>query len=200
MAYTNSIPLPTDYPSNSQPQIKANFESIYTAHGINHVQFDDPSGNQGKHKYISFPEQSAAPAVAANEIALYSQTSQYSSGSTTAEIFVKDEDGNVVEFTSALKGDTGWTILPSGILMKWYKITPSGTGSRYYDITWTVGATHPQFSATPYSAQVTPYYASTSDVDVYARVSNLATTGLQVVIHAPTGISAGAYVLVLGTI
>jgi len=122
MAYSNSIPGANDLLSQSQQDIQDNFAAIKTLVDINHVTFD--TGDQGKHKHISFPEQGADPTTAANEKALYSKQSALSG---VAELFIRNEsDGDVVEITSATKASEGWTMLPSGIQLVWGGSTIAG--------------------------------------------------------------------------
>lgn len=173
MPYSNNIPQATDRPNNSQPLLLANFAAIDTVVSVNHVTFDDPSGDQGKHKFVSFPEQAASPATAVNEVALFSQQSTYS---TEAELAIRKENsGDVVEFTAAGKAGTGWTILPSGILIKWgYSAPATGLAT----ITWPVGATIPVFSAV-YNVQISYLEATAGDVDVAApRLVSFSTTNI----------------------
>ena len=174
MAYTNSIPNATDRPSDSQPLIKANFQSIYTVNGINHVQFDDPSGDQGKHKYVSFPLQSASPTTATTEVALFSRTSTLTG---LVELAIrKQSDGTVTELTSALKATDGWTILPSGLLLKW-GLGTSTTGG-LVTFTWNTGATIPVFSSV-FHVQVSPSNTSTGDINAVTRIVDFNTTRIR---------------------
>ena len=71
MAYNNAIPQANQPLNTSQADILANFAAIKTLVDINHVTFDIP--DQGKHKHVSFPLQSAAPVFAANETGLYNK-------------------------------------------------------------------------------------------------------------------------------
>lgn len=146
LAYNSLIPQATDKPKDSQSQLLANFGGIKTLVDINHVTFDDP--DEGKHKFVTFPRQGAAPATAATDFAVYSKLSTL--GALETELFVRRQNsGTEYEFTSSLQTNDGWTRLPSGILIKWGR--SSGSGLATY--TWPVAATIPVFS-TCFNVQV----------------------------------------------
>lgn len=173
MAYNNAIPQATDRIADSQAPILANFAAIDTVVSINHVTFDDSSGDQGKHKWVSMPEQAAAPATLANELAVFSQESSLTSVAELA--FRRESSGDVVEFSSGKADEPGWAIFPSGILVKWGK---SGAASGLTTITYSVSADIPVF-ATVFHAQVTPFSSSTSDINIATRLVDFNTTQIR---------------------
>lgn len=59
MAYNQNLPQATDAISDSQSGILGNFQAIKTLVDVNHVTFDDPSGNQGMHKFLQMPDLAA---------------------------------------------------------------------------------------------------------------------------------------------
>jgi hypothetical protein len=138
MAFNSNVPQPSDVLRNSQNDLLNNFQSLKAAFDTNHVTFDDPDA--GKHKFITCPEQSAAPSVAADNIALYSKNSALSG---IAELFVKNESGSEYEFTSSSAATPGWTRLPSGILLKWGTSSANGATT----ITFPTGAAIPAFTS-----------------------------------------------------
>jgi hypothetical protein len=164
MAYTSNIPQATDRPNNSQSQILANFTAINTVNSVNHVVFND--ADQGKHKFVTMPEQAADPTTAVNEVAIFSQESALTS---VAELAIrKENNGDVVEFTSAGKADPGWAILPSGILIKWGSGTASGVAQ---DVNYNSAV---PFGAV-YSVTVTPRHSGgTNDRHIVVYSSSLA--------------------------
>lgn len=113
MAYNPDIPAPTDVKSQSQADIKENFTQIKTVVDINHVTFGD--ADQGKHKYVTLPEQGAAPSTAANEIALYTKEI----GGVSALFLRHEGDGTEVDITTATKAAAGYCKLPCGIMLIW---------------------------------------------------------------------------------
>jgi len=139
MAFTPSIPEATDVPSQSQSQIKDNFDAINTVVAVNHVAFN--AAGEGKHKFAQMPEQGAAPATAANEGAIY--TKQGTKTTVTELVFRRESSGTEIEMTAG-EGVNGWTMLPSGLLLKW--MTVSATAGDQ-DLFWPTGPTIPPFSA-----------------------------------------------------
>ena len=69
MAYQNNIPQPTQRLKDSQGDLLANFQALQTFLEVNHVTFG--SGDEGKHKWVSFPTQGSAPSFAGGEEGLY---------------------------------------------------------------------------------------------------------------------------------
>ena len=125
MAYSNSIPAANDLLSQSQADLQQNFAAIQTLIEVNHATFAD--ADEGKHKFVSFPEQGADVTVAANEKAIYAKQSALSG---VAELFIRNEsDGTVTEFTSSGQTANGWTRLPSGIMIKWGTSTVGANAS-----------------------------------------------------------------------
>jgi hypothetical protein len=127
MAYDPTIPQSSDTPASSQPQILSNFAGISTLVNVNHVDFDLP--DQGKHKWVSMPDQALAPATLAAEVALYGFTSPETA---VTELYVRRPlNGVQIPMTERSGTTNGWTMLPSGILMKWG--TDGATGSANID-------------------------------------------------------------------
>lgn len=119
--YTPNIPLAIQPINQTQQAINDNFQclvnNITPANGlitVNHVGTNDPA-DYGKHKFVQFPVQAAAPATAANEVALYSKTV-----AAVPQLFLRRENnGAEINITSATASATGETTLPSGIRIKW---------------------------------------------------------------------------------
>jgi len=141
MAYQNNIPQPSDKLKDSQPAILANFQAIKTLIDVNHATFG--AANEGKHKYINIPIVGAAPTTAASEMALYTKTSTYT-GNTEA-FLRRESNGSEIEYSAAQFDYNGWSMLPSGLLMKWGTATIVATGA--YTVTFPVVATTPAFTA-----------------------------------------------------
>jgi hypothetical protein len=123
--YDENIPQPTDTPAASQPQLLANFQAINTLVNVNHVEFDDP--DQGKHKWVSMPDQAVAPATAAAEVAIFGFTSPETGA--TELYFRKPSSGDQIPMTESGGTTTGWSMLPSGLLIKWGSATVNGPGN-----------------------------------------------------------------------
>lgn len=168
MAYNENTPVGTQLPSISQPQMLANFQGIKTLVNVNHVDFDLP--DQGKHKWVSFPEQLAHVATLPTEVALYS----YLSADTgLIELnFRRANSGTIIPFTERNGTTNGWTVLPSGIIMKWS--TASYTGAN----TINANAFGKAFT-TLYSVQLTNNNA-TSSSDTYVMGGVIAGTNFDI--------------------
>lgn len=89
MTYNPAIPKPADLMSVSQGDLLENFSQLNTQFGVNHVEFDDAGANKGKHKFCSFVEQAADPAVQSDEYIIYSKEDD--SGDT--ELYARPEAG-----------------------------------------------------------------------------------------------------------
>jgi len=164
MVYTANIPASTDNPSQSQGQIQANFNSINTAFNLNHGHFD-VVGEEGKHLFMQMPVQASAPTTLINEGALYTRTSALTG--VTELVYGRQSNGSQIEFTGFLGATDGWTILPSGLLLKWGQVA-GGAGNNA--VLFPVGATIPAYTTAIYSAFV-------SVVDSGATPNTFATLG-----------------------
>jgi len=171
MAFQSNIPQPTDELKTSQNDLLNNFQTLNTAWEINHYSFD--LVDQGKHKYVTLPEQGAAPVTAADEVAIYSKLSTLTA---TSELFVRKEGaGDEIEFTSSASATPGWTRLPSGILIKWGASTANGATN----IPFPVAATIPVFNNV-YSVQLTVIDAAAADADEAIRLTAFAAASIDV--------------------
>ena len=146
------IPLPNDQLSQSQSDIRNNFLAL------------SPFGNH----WALFDVLGADPATAANQLAIYAKNSTLSGA---PELFIRHaSNGAVTEFTSALAAVTGWTRLPSGILLKWGsdQINASGLTTTNFPVAPTI----PPFSNV-FTAFVTPRNQNGTDQNNYISVNQL---------------------------
>jgi hypothetical protein len=138
MAYQANKPQPGDQLSVSQADLFNNFAAINTFVGVDHYGFG--TANAGQHNF----NQLAAPAVAdATHVGIYCAVLN-----GKPELYINKAAPAVqVPFTASLKSATGWSWLPSGILMKWgnYNAVHNTTTT----ITFSVGATIPAFTVSP---------------------------------------------------
>ena len=115
MAYNNAIPAANHLLSQSQAEIQENFAQIQTLVGVNHINFG--AAGSGKHLYLQLPEH-AAPATAVNEAGFYANVG---ATSTVTELFFRRENNGVsIAFTEGTNAASGWSRLPSGVIMKWF--------------------------------------------------------------------------------
>lgn len=148
MAYTNNVPQANQRIKDTQSPILNNFAAIQTVVAVNHVTFDDPSGDQGKHKFVTFPRQAADPATGLTEINLYSKLNATSARS---ELYISNGAGAIFPFTIAAGPvNAAWTYLPSGVILKYGTIAAGPINPS----TFANGAGAPPYS-TVFSIQVT---------------------------------------------
>lgn len=131
----NNVPLPGQTLAQTRDPIRNNFSVIDTAFSVNHVSYND--SDQGKHKFITFPNQLANPALpAANEINIFAKDL-----AGTPQLYLQRTAGTPLPFTAATLagalGATGFTSLPSGILLKWGRqgAAPNGVAAVVFDAT-----------------------------------------------------------------
>lgn len=128
----NNVPLSGQTLNVTRVPINQNFSVIDTAFQVDHVDYN--LAGQGQHNKVSFPTQNPVPAPQAGICQLYSQVSAITN---QPELVFTHQAGStapleaqIVEFTSAGWASTGWTRLPSGILLKWNTgISIAGTNS-----------------------------------------------------------------------
>jgi hypothetical protein len=193
MAYNNSIPQPGDRLKDSQPQVLANFAAIQALIDVNHSIFGD--AEEGKHKWITLPVQPAAPALAGDNgfyNKLYAATAKnetYIHGQKSAGTTDIPFTASILSNSVQISDSTGWTYLPSGILLRWENVSGfNGT------TTVTLGGGFPAFT-TIYSVIATPYNLTEPSTTFAVRlVDILSNTQFRL---KSTGLT-GAKVLIIG--
>lgn len=168
--YNNSIPNATDFLSDSQQDIRNNFQQLDTSFGLNHFLFSDTTASNGKHKYIEMVNEAALPAGLADE----EGTIYTKKVSTESELFYTPDDTNneyrmtrtdddatiFSRFaTNAGPVSSGWTFLPGGMLLQ-YGLTGTLSGNSTPTITFPK-----PFTNVPFSIQAT-MLRDVSNVDV----------------------------------
>lgn len=138
MAYNPNIPQPGDLISISQGDILANFQAIKTLIDINHEDF--ASANAGKHKFLTMTVQAPAPVFAVGEIGVFSFLSAVTG---VNELNITNSAGTTTPFSASLQNPSGWSYLPSGVLLKWGN---SGTIAGANAIVFPVAANIPVFN------------------------------------------------------
>ena len=71
MAYKENVPQSSDILSSSQADLLENFSQLDTQFAVNHYEFSDDTSNIGKHRYVSFVEQSSDPTTTNSEYAVF---------------------------------------------------------------------------------------------------------------------------------
>ena len=176
MAYQANIPQPNNLLSQSQDDILNNFQAIQTLIGINHVNFG--AADQGKHKWLSLPEQAATPpagsAFGATELGLYNavygftaKDELYINKTNQTTVVQVPMTASILSTNSApAAGAQGWSYLPSGLIIKWGNM--NGTGSTVVDISG-IGPAYTNIL----SIYLTIDNALVSDVDIAVRLRNV---------------------------
>ncbi len=127
MTFNPNIPQPTDSPAtDSQPQFLTNFQQLNTQFSQNHVALTALADN-GKHTYVTLIDQGADPAVAVDEIALYSK----SLGGVSTLYMRKENNGTVIQLSAQdpSVAEPGSTFLAGGVILKWgFGAIGSGVG------------------------------------------------------------------------
>jgi len=180
ITYYPAIPAATEDQDQTQPQILANFTGINNWTAVNHYNFAD--ANSGKHKFVTMPDQAATPPVgafSAGEVGLYA--SAYTPTSKNELWVNKTNQATVTQIPATASSlsilsapgsnTTGWSMLPSGILIKWGRALPSGVTTIVYDSTVPFSAV---FSVT----LTLGYFGGSNDRQVVVRSNGL--TGPQV--------------------
>lgn len=195
MAYNANIPQPADKLKDSQPQLLANFQAISTAFGVNHVNFNDPNGDQGKHKFLQMPQQNVDPATGNSEGAFYCKQGAYSGEAEL--VYRREGNGDVIPFSEGrLNATAGWSLLASGILIKWesFIIPSENNTSANYTLIWSTGGTIRPFSAAPFNVQYTVQVNGTGQsANVWLSINNNNTNTTQLGMHVETTNGQGGW-------
>ena len=165
--YFITIPNATDQISQSQSQLKSNFQAINELVNVNHGSFN--TANFGKHLFVEMPA-GAPPTTAANEVGLWSAVSGFSgvpalffSPQSTAGGFEISTSGRQF-YTTPVPGifqpGGSWIRFPSGVLYKWGNF--SGAGPYNFQTTDLSGNGIPAFINAPDIVMVTAVNPTTS--------------------------------------
>ena len=119
MAYQANKPEATDKLSVSQGDIQGNFIAIDTYFGVDHADFGDADAG---HHYFN---QGAAPtASVATQVGIYAAALGGS-----PELYI-NKTASQIPFTKAVEAGTGYTYLPSGIILQWGPILATHGGAQ----------------------------------------------------------------------
>lgn len=122
----NDLPLTGQTLLVTRDPIRNNFSIIDTAFSVNHVQYQDGAGNQGKHAFVQMPSAVPTIATSATEVGLYANADAITG--KIAFFFQKqslaaNSGYSFTEYENTLGAtdlpSQGWTRLPAGIIVKW---------------------------------------------------------------------------------
>lgn len=200
MPYRPTIPQPTDRKSVSQGQIQENYNRISTWVQVDHVNFDQT--DEGKHNATRFVDQGGGqPGFTNPELGLYSVVPNNIGGLniTQNEMYIRKARNGAnsypeIPFTASSEsngttGNSGWSYLPSGLIMKWNRGVTGAAGS--VTVTLPNNNTSPAIpNMTVHTVQISLLRAGQPNTQT-ASISNLnATPGtetVQVTVQESTG-------------
>jgi hypothetical protein len=172
MAFLPSIPQPTDILSVSQGNILNNFTILGAIAGNSNVGSASINTTSG-FNFVNFANQGASIPLFNGNNGLWSGTYSVTGN---PEIWLNYQNGNQYPITASLLStnpapaakSSGWTFLPSGILMKW----GSATGlAGNFTITMPTGPGIPTFTQC-FNIQVTVLEAGNFDTNHAIRIIN----------------------------
>jgi hypothetical protein len=119
MAWQPNIPVATDKFSKSQADLQGNFQALATLlNPANMIHL--------------FPQRGSNPGAIANTVQLYSRADAIVAGGPgtaggTGLFLGLGPGGGTIPLTTALHAPSGWSFLPSGIIVQWGIANGSGT-------------------------------------------------------------------------
>lgn len=148
--YVQDIPFPTNSPSNDQPIMRTNTNSIYNIWEVDHFTFDESP--QGTHKQITFSTENVPGAQTDPASTLYTDSG---TASTNAQMFYRNAD----------------TIIPVSLIKAYGVFASNGatSGSQAYNlsavqnvgpITYTLTVPANVLTGTDYAVLLTPRNAA----------------------------------------
>jgi hypothetical protein len=209
MAYQYNIPLATDQLSKSQGDIQGNFNALgaiagnaggaasFSLNGTMGFNFLYLASQMGSIPPITFP---------AGNVALYSATNPtttlnelYINKTNQATVVQIPATASVLSITSApAANSSGWSYLPSGILMKWGVVNPLTNGVKTQTITFPGGA--PVFQGAPFSIIVSQMDSSSNPFNNIISVNQSTTSTNQFTVRCLNNFDGfvGIYYLAIG--
>lgn len=186
MAYNNNIPQPSDLLSQSQSDILNNFSAIFTLVGVNHVNFG--SADQGKHKWVTLPSQAATPPAgsgfAPTELGVYNavyatsaqqelfinKTNQATVVQVPSTASILSANSNPAAYPNPITG--GYTVLPSGVILKFGGIPVAVTGQSAIAVGGGNSTNGPVFNGIM-TVLLTPWAVNAGDVNFAVRLVSI---------------------------
>ena len=171
----NVVPVVGQTLGNSRDLIAANFATINTAFSVNHVQYNDGSGNQGKHNFVEFPTATPTKVTTAGEVALYSKNGV--GAGTVPELYFQrqslgaDAGYSITQYGQGTVSSGGvnyayqWTRLPSGLLQLWGRQTntgpaiPGGGLQINFPLADLAGSGWPAFGTSCFNVQLSEFWS-----------------------------------------
>jgi hypothetical protein len=151
------VPQPNQTLNATQNPIRQNFIDIDVGVAADHITLAT-GADSGKHAKVRFVQQAVDPLTTPTEMAMYTKDT----GLGIQQIFIrKQNNGALFPFTQTSStgitqngASSGWSYLPSGIILKWGRFTTAGgTVTINTNAAWAVG--NPAYTSV-FSVQLTP--------------------------------------------
>ena len=162
----NNVPVVGQTLFASRDLINQNFVVIDTAFAVNHVSYNDGSGNQGMHKFVQMPAAVPTIATAAGQIGLYAKNG---STSLQPELYFQRQGlaaNSGYAITEGINLTLGFTTWPSGTIVKWGTAPVTGLATV---VTYNGGASGPNIT-TPFHIQLTPFNPGGNRISDFDKV------------------------------
>lgn len=174
--YNNGIPSAPNNPSDDQPKMRTNTNSIDSIIDVDHYSFESSGSRDGHHKHVHLYNE-APPALDGANAVFFSQ-SITSDGNTNAWPIWRNIAGNwpiMRDFPIGLPTGQAW--IPGGILLKWgvFDAAP-GTIANGQAIGF-ISA----FSTAVFTVLITGETASTNDKTINVTAGSLGLGGFTVI-------------------
>jgi len=168
--YIDNIPNGPDNPSNDQPNMQINTNSISGILGVDHVGFNLPNG--GYHTIIHQVPLVSDPSPIAGIGQLYSKNVTINA-TTDTQLFYITGLGGISELTGSSATANGF-VWAGGILFQWGKVNSITDGSVSFNSSPNFNFPHGCFSV-----QTTPFWVGSSEPNGAAGISvkNISNTG-----------------------
>jgi hypothetical protein len=126
--YIRDIPDGPNNPSNDQPNMKTNNNSIESTIKMDHVGFN--KDNSGYHTIIHQVRQTVDPALIPmiNQLFCKNYTPDTTGGVADVQLFSANGAGGVVQMTGSAQQQEGF-VWCAGLLLQWGSVTFGGVGS-----------------------------------------------------------------------
>lgn len=198
-SYNNDIPDAPNNPSNDQPKMKVNTNSIDSIIDVDHYSFE--TNSDGWHKQVTLPQLGAAPTTVVGQLALYSKAVN-PLGSTGLFMIRQGVAGTEVQLTSAkitapVALTNGYTFLPGDILIQWGSTAISAAGSFTTVLFATSNVNFPNNCFNVVLTMINNQGASPSANSVFVKSGSVSTTGFQIT-NTSSSATQSAYWVAIG--
>ena len=120
MSFNPNIPNAGDLLSDSQGEMKLNFQTSNTSFGKDHYPFDDGTANNGYHKDVHVVKRVGDPAAVSGSLIVFSKdyTPDTAGATTDTQLYAMTSGGGISQLTGNNSQSDGWAYL-SGVLIQW---------------------------------------------------------------------------------